>query len=134
MAISEATEKWEASLADCKPQWDCLVALGDGLHCHALFNLANTNPLTSTISIGDRGTSKQAVSTDYSVAASSNFAGYAFSMGLYLVSCSPCHWRYRNCGIATDTIPKLDLKDFVPTAIQVQNVPPVKDCWSNVIV
>ena len=76
MAISEATEKWEASLADCRPQWDCLVALGDGLHCHAFFTLANTNPLTNTISIGDRGTSKQAVSTDYSVAASvSNLAG-----------------------------------------------------------
>ncbi len=139
--------------------WDCLVAIeragkaSDGsyrtMHAKTLiveslddvFVKALSNPLVSTIGIGDGGNElgmgkvyKAVVDhvqfgdeigcvtiSDYLIAAGvSNWAGYAISLGLYVVSCcSPVHWRYRNYGVDADTTPKFDVKDFLPTANQV---------------
>ena len=105
-----------------------------------LFEMASRNPLVSTIGIGDGGNElgmgkvyEQVVKhiphgekiaceipTDFVVVAGvSNWAGYAVSLGLYVASCSPIHWRYRNHGINADDIPNFNVMDFLPTNDQV---------------
>lgn len=154
---SKATKMWRAAPADMPP-WDCLLAIEragrakDGTHrtmnaisvsvdpVDDIFIMANSNPLVSTISIGDGGNELGmgkvhdqvvqhipcgdviacVVPTDFLIASGvSNWAGYAVSLGLYVVSSSPCHWWYRNHGVDAECVPELDVKDFIPTMEQV---------------
>lgn len=157
LPFSKAMEMWEGADLDAPP-WDCLVAIkraGRGRDevyrtvnavpesvepVDDLFLKALSNPLVSTIAIGDSGNElgmgkvyKQVVkyisrgdtiasttSTDFLIACGvSDWAGYALSMGLYVVSSSPVHWRYRNHGINANQAPQLDRTDFIPTMSQV---------------
>ncbi len=52
----------------------------------------------------------------------SNWAGVAISIGLYIVSQSPVHWRYRNHALDADQPPNWNLDHFVLTDQQVQSV------------
>lgn len=151
---------YSRALEMCKdgPPWDCLVAIEragrarDGTYrtmeatqvsvdpVDDIFVMAQSNPLVSTISIGDGGNElgmgkvyEQVVKhiphgatiasetvADFVVASGvSNWAGYAVSLGLFLVSSSPVHWRYRNHGVDADHTPKFDVNDFIPTMEQV---------------
>ena len=57
---------------------------------------------------------------DYEVAAGvSNWAGFAISLGLYVVSLSPVHWRYRNHAVDADHTPHWPMDCFIPTDEQV---------------
>lgn len=105
-----------------------------------LFLDARSNPLVSTVAIGDGGNEvgmgKAAarvrefvslgdrigcvVPSDFLIATGvSNWGGYALSLGLYLVSTCPIHWRYCNRGIDAETPPPLTVDQFLPTAEQV---------------
>ena len=101
-----------------------------------LFEEALSNPLVTTIGIGDGGNELGMgkvgeavrkhipdgneigcmVSSDCLLAAGvSNWAGHALATGLYAVSSCPLHWRYRNHGINAETPPTLDINDFINT-------------------
>ena len=105
-----------------------------------LFAAAILDPLVSTICIGDGGNElgmgkvydqvvkhipKGSViacetACDFVVAAGvSNWAGYAIALGLYVVSCSSMHWRYKNHAIDADQVPDLNMDSFLPTSEQV---------------
>ena len=105
-----------------------------------LFVSAQANPLVTTIGIGDGGnelgmgkvigkvkeyiplgeTIACVVPSDFLIAAGvSNWGGYAVAMGLYLASSCQLHWRYRNHGINTESPPKLQVSEILPTAEQV---------------
>ena len=140
------------------PPWDCLLAIEragrakDGSYhtmkaktvsvepVDDLFIMAESNPLISTISIGDGGNElgmgkvyEQVVkyiphgetiacttATDFVIVAGvSNWAGYAVSLGLYVLSHSPIHWRYRNHAVDTDRIVTYELDNFLPTGDKV---------------
>lgn len=161
VTCSRAVEMWKkAAGVSVPPPWDCLVAIEragrakDGSYrtmkalCVSvepvddLFVMALSNPLVSTVAIGDggnelgmgrvydqvvkhipRGDEIASVTATDSLIASgvSNWAGYAIALGLHLVSSSPVHWRYRNHGIVpTNHTPKFDLNDFLPTMSQVR--------------
>ena len=45
----------------------------------------------------------------------SNWGGYALSLGLYLVSSCPLHWRYKNRGIGAESPPDLSVSQFLPS-------------------
>lgn len=45
----------------------------------------------------------------------SNWGGYALSLGLYLVSSCPLHWRYRNRGISSESPPSFSISQFLPS-------------------
>ena len=108
-----------------------------------LFLAANSHPLVSTVAIGDGGNELGmgkvydqvvkhipeggkiacVVPADFVVVAGvSNWAGYALSLALYVLSLSPAHWRYRNYGVDADHTPSLDMSDFVPTEKQVSTL------------
>ena len=140
------------------PTWDVLVAIEragrnkSGNYCTMnaktvsvepmddLFIAARSDPLVSTICVGDGGNElgmgkvyNQVVehilngdviacetACDFVVACGmSNWAGYAISLGLYVVSYSPMHWRYRNHAIDADQVPDLAMDTFLPTSEQV---------------
>lgn len=106
-----------------------------------LFEMAQQNSHITTIGIGDSGnelgmgkvygsivknislgeTIACSVSADYLiVAGASDWGGYAVACGLYIVSNSPFHWRYRNYAINGDQLPQFDLHKFLPTVDQVR--------------
>lgn len=154
---SKAMEMWTAASSDAPP-WDCLVAIEragwgkDKIHrtmagkplsvdpVDDIFIMALSNPLVSTVAIGDGGNElgmgkvydqvvkhiplggeiANATPADFAIASGvSNWAGYALSLGLYVVSSSPMHWRYRNHAIDANQPPSLNRDDFIPTADQV---------------
>ena len=105
-----------------------------------LFLDALSNPLVSTVAIGDGGNEvgmgKAAagvrefvplgdrigciVPSDFLIATGvSNWGGYALALGLYLASSCPLHWRYRNQGIDAESPPLVTVDQFLPTAEQV---------------
>ena len=105
-----------------------------------IFVSLNSHPLVSTICIGDGGNELGMgkvydkvvehipkgdiiaceTACDYVVAAGvSNWAGLAISLGLYVVSRSPVHWRYRNHAVDADHTPDWPLDCFIPTDEQV---------------
>ena len=105
-----------------------------------IFVSLNSHPLVSTICIGDGGNELGMgkvydkvvehipkgdiiaceTACDYVVAAGvSNWAGIAISLGLYVVSQSPVHWRYRNHAVDADHTPDWPLDCFIPTDQQV---------------
>lgn len=105
-----------------------------------LFVAASSDRHITTICIGDGGNElgmgkvyRQVVNNipngeriacstvaDFVIAAGvSNWGGYALSAGLYLVSTSPTHWRYKNHGINAEKPPPLSVSDFLPTPEQV---------------
>ena len=157
LPCSRATEIWKAASSDTPP-WDCLVAIErvgwgkDKIHrtmkakplsvdpVDDIFVMALSNPLVSTVAIGDGGnelgmgkvydqvvkhiplgeTIANATPADFVIASGvSNWAGYALSLGLHVASSSPVHWRYRNHAIDANHPPSLNRADFVPTASQV---------------
>ena len=159
LPCARAVEMWKA--ADMTtPPWDCLVAIEragrgqDGFYysmkCKRvsvdpvddIFVMALSNPLVSTVAIGDGGNElgmgkvrqhvvkhiphgdiiASATAADFLIASGvSNWAGYAVSLGLYVVSSSPVHWRYRHHGILphNQTL-ELDQNHFLPTDPQVR--------------
>lgn len=161
LPCSKAAEMWDGASPDAPP-WDCLVAIEragrgkDGLYRTAnmvpfsvdpvddIFLKALSNPLVSTVAIGDGGnelgmgkvyeqvveniphgdTIACVIPADFLVASGvSNWAGYALSLGLFLVSSDPMHWRYRNHGIDADQVPEWNRNDFLPTLDQVRQMP-----------
>lgn len=161
LPCSKATEMWKAASSDAPP-WDCLVAFEragwgkDKIHrtmkakpvsvdpVDEIFIMALSNPLVSTVAIGDGGNElgmgkvyEQVVKhiplgeiianvtpADFAIASGvSNWAGYAVTLGLYVASSSPMHWRYRNHAIDADQPPSLNRNNFIPTASQVSQVP-----------
>ncbi len=143
-----------------KPAFDCLLAIEragravDGTYrtmkgndisrdlepVDEVFTSARSNPLVTTIGIGDGGNELGmgkvlgkvrekirngeviacVTPADFLIAAGvSNWGGYAIALGLYVVSMCPFHWRYRNHGINAEKPPKLNVDDFLPSATQV---------------
>ena len=148
----------QAQLSTANPAFDCLVAIeragraSDRTYCMMkavdisnfvdpiddLFSGARSNPLVSTVGIGDGGNEVvmgravreyvdlgkqivcQVIPTDFLIAAGvSNCAGYTISMGLYLASSCLLHWRYRKHGIDAESHPAMAEEQFLPTAEQV---------------
>ena len=109
-----------------------------------IFVMAQTNPRVSTVAIGDGGNElgmgkvydqvvkhickgneiASVVAVDFLIASGvSNWAGYAVSLGLYLVSSSQVHWRYRNHGLLpANHAPQFDLNNFLPAPMQVNSL------------
>jgi hypothetical protein len=158
LPCSEAMETWEAANPDMPP-WDCLVAIEragrakDNTYrtmsaktvcvdpVDDIFLKALTNPLVSTIAIGDGGnelgmgkvyekvvkhicngpTIACTTPADFIIACGvSNWGGYALSLGLFVVSSSPIHWRYRNNSIIKAQDLPFNRDDFIPTLNQVR--------------
>ena len=156
LTYSKAAIIWEEASADAPP-WDCLVAIeraGRGKDdkywsmrakpvsvepVDDLFLKALTNPLVSTVAIGDGGnelgmgkvhdqvvkhiwngpTIACTTPADFVIACGvSNWGGYALSLALFVVSSSPVHQRYRNHGIDAAQPPPLG--DCLPTLDQVR--------------
>ena len=150
----------QAQSTMANPAFDCLVAIeragraSDGTYrtmkavdisnfvdpIDDLFSGARSNPLVSTVGVGDGGNElgmgkamaavKEFVDlgeqiacvipTDFLIAAGvSNWAGYAISMGLYIASSCPLHWRYCKHGIDAESPPAMAVEQFLPTAKQV---------------
>jgi len=105
-----------------------------------IFITLGSHPLVSTIGIGDGGNELGMgkvydsvirhipngeviackTSCDFVIAAGvSNWAGLAVALGLYVVSRSPAHWRYRNYALDADSPPDWTLESFVSTDEQV---------------
>ena len=105
-----------------------------------MFMSARSNPLVTTIGIGDGGnelgmgkilgkvrehiplgeTIACLTPADFLIAAGvSNWAGYAIALGLYLVSSCQFHWRYRHYGINAESPPNLNIDELLPSAEQV---------------
>lgn len=157
LPYSKAAMIWDEASADTPP-WDCLVAIeraGRGKDdkywsmralpvsvepVDDLFLRALTNPLVSTVAIGDGGNELgmgkvydqvvEYIPNGHTIACTtpadfviscgvSNWGGYALSLALFVVSSSPVHWRYRNHGIDAAQPPPL-MGDCLPTLDQVR--------------
>ena len=46
----------------------------------------------------------------------SNWGGYALSLGLYLISTCPLHWRYKNHGSGAESPPDFSVSQFLPSS------------------
>ena len=105
-----------------------------------LFQRVQTDQLVATIGVGDGGNEvgmgkvleqvKQHIPlgekvacvtpADFLIAAGvSNWAGYALSVGLFVASRSPMHWRYRHRGINAETPPDFSVSEFLPSPLHV---------------
>ena len=105
-----------------------------------LFSGARSNPLVSTVGIGDGGNElgmgkamaavrdfvdlgeqiARIIPTDFLIAAGvPNWAGYAISVGLYIASSCPLHWRYCKHGIDAESPPAMAVEQFLPITEQV---------------
>lgn len=66
-------------------------------------------------------TTEHDASGDYHIIAEDfDWGGYALACGLYVVSTSPFHWRYRNHATNANKMPQFSLYQFLPTAEQVR--------------
>lgn len=132
LSYSKAIEVWRKSSPDA-PLWDCIIAIERAgqtkdttpvsvePHVNGIFLEALSHPLVSTIAIVDSG--DMITPVDFLIASAvSSWAGHALALGLYVVSSSPIHWRYRNHGINADQAPQLDRADFLPTTSQVTDI------------
>ena len=127
---SVALEMWKSASPDNTP-WGSLLSIESPRRSqmrdiasaanpvHAIFVMANSNPLVSTVIIGD---GVQETAADFVVGAGTStttWAGYAVSLGLFVVSKSPVHWRYTTHGVGDAQ--DLKIKDFIPNADQVSH-------------
>ena len=106
---------------------DCNVAINK-CHRHQHLTLhAQSTSTTATIAVSGSLTATsrnepqdKAGTPDFVVAAKSYVAGgFALSCGLYVVSTSPYHWRYKNFAINVEKQPPFCVQDFLPLSEQV---------------
>ena len=111
---------------------DCNNAISkwcEDQHHDSVILHAHSNSTTATIAVSDSSsTSKNepndtAGTPDFIVAAKSYDAGaYALACGLYVVSTSPYHWRYKNFAINVEKQPPFCVQDFLPLSEQVRSI------------
>lgn len=99
--------------------FDCLLTITEDCG-HELFKMAQKNPHTNIVAL-NRTEAPVKAGADYAILTESISTGAcALAGGLYVVSSSPYHWRYKNYSINMNKPPQFSLTSFIPTNDQVR--------------